>query len=393
MDKAPVTKTHKQLISIYIVLAVSFIASEIFLRPLNNLFPALLNLLLFGTLLLLIHKYSGFVRKCTSEYDQMKLEITRQQMIAKRKSRLAAYFDRVLKDAADMIFTLDVDGFLLKFNTGAETILGYNQQEIVGRPFTELLVNSADSAAIFDSVLQNDRLQNHEIKMKTKSGHVLEVSMSISEMRDEKNQILGMVATCKDITENKRLQQELIEKNRLLEELAITDNLSGLFNVRHFHNEMNKAFTRMKRNFYTTLTLLLIDIDHFKQLNDTAGHQAGDEVIEYVGAIIKACVRKDLDSGYRYGGDEFVVILLDTDAKNATVVADRILAKFNEKKFGSTSLSIGITTSAVDDDEEKLVHRADSAMYEAKRSGGNKWNIIDAPDSPEIFRPESEKKA
>ncbi|MBL8029587.1 MAG: diguanylate cyclase [Fibrobacteres bacterium] len=391
MDKQQNTQTFKQLVAIYIALAVVLVLAVVFINPLQNIVKASIVLVFAGITAYFVHIYSNFVRKCTAEYDQMKLEITRQQMIAKRKARLAAYFDRVLKDAADMIFTLDVDGFLLKFNTGAETILGYNQQEIVGRPFTELLVNSSDSAAIFDIVLQNDRLQNHEIKMKTKVGQVLEVSMSISEMRDEKNQILGMVATCKDITENKRLQQQLIEKNRLLEELAITDNLSGLFNVRHFHNEMTKAFTRMRRNLYTTLTLLLIDIDHFKQLNDTEGHQAGDEVIEYVGAIIKLCIRKDLDSGYRYGGDEFVVILLDTDAKNATVVADRIIAKFNEKKFGSTSLSIGVTTTTTDDDEEKLVHRADAAMYVAKRSGGNRWNIAETHDTSEIKRPESAK--
>jgi len=140
---------------------------------------------------------------------------------------------------------------------------------------------------------------------------------------------------------------------------------------------MSKAFTRLKRNFYTTLTLLLIDIDHFKELNDSQGHQAGDEVIEYVGDIIRNCIRKDLDSGYRYGGDEFVVMLLDTDSRSAVVVADRVLSRFNEKKFGSTSLSIGIAAALREDNEEALVHRSDSAMYEAKRSGGNRYKIYD----------------
>ncbi len=377
MDRPNATRTDKNLIRIYVLLVITpiVIATGIFF--INPFLALLFSLPLFVLIFFFTRAYYLIVKKWGEEHDKLKLEITKQQMIAKRKARLAAYFDRVLKDAADMIFTLDVDGFLLKFNTGAEIILGYHQHEIVGRPFSELLVTASDSAAIFDSVLRNDRLQNHEIKMKTKTGVVLEVSMSISEMRDETNQILGMVATCKDITENKRLQLELIEKNRLLEELAITDNLSGLFNVRHFHNEMSKIFTRIKRNYYTTFSLLLIDIDHFKDLNDTAGHQAGDEVIEHVGTIIKACVRRDLDSGYRYGGDEFVVILLDTDAKNAAVVADRILVKFNEKKYGHTTLSIGIAASLPDDDEEKLVHRSDSAMYEAKRSGGNRWKIAE----------------
>jgi diguanylate cyclase (GGDEF)-like protein len=197
-------------------------------------------------------------------------------------------------------------------------------------------------------------------------------------MGDERNQILVMVATCKDITENKRLEKELIEKNSLLEALAITDNLSGLHNVRHFHSEMAQAFTRLRRNLYSSLTLLLIDIDHFKELNDTEGHQAGDAAIEFLGGIVKICIRKDLDSAYRYGGDEFVVLLLEADSASGNVVAERILKRFREKKHGRTTLSIGIATADKDDDEEKLVHRADSAMYEAKRHGGDRVKIFTA---------------
>jgi len=308
--------------------------------------------------------------------EYMKGQLERHQMLAKRKSRLAAYFDRVLKDAADIIFTLDIDGYILKFNTGAENILGYRQHEIVGRPFTDLLASSADSTAIFDAVLKNDRVQNHEIRMKAKDGTLIMASMSISEMRDERNQILGMVATCKDITENKRLEKALIEKNEQLESLAITDNLSGLFNVRHFHSEMAQAFTRLRRNLYSSITLLLIDIDHFKELNDTQGHQAGDVVIEYLGQVVKLCIRKDLDSAYRYGGDEFVVLLLEADVANGTVVAERILKRFREQKLGRTALSIGIASADKEDDEEKLVHRADTAMYEAKRNGGDRVHIF-----------------
>ncbi|MFH0921170.1 MAG: GGDEF domain-containing protein [Fibrobacterota bacterium] len=308
--------------------------------------------------------------------ENMKGQLERQQILTKRKTRLAAYFNRVLKDAADIIFTLDIDGYVLKFNTGAESILGFLQHEIVGRPFTDLLLNPADAALIFDAVLKSDRVQNHEIRMKAKNGTEIMVSMSISEMRDERSQILGMVATCKDITENKRLEKELIEKNALLEALAITDNLSGLYNVRHFHSEMTQAFTRLRRSLYSSLTLLLIDIDHFKELNDTAGHQAGDTVIEFVGQAVKLSIRKDLDSAYRYGGDEFVVLLLEADAASGTVVAERILKRFREKKYGRTSLSIGIATADKEDDEEKLVHRADAAMYEAKRNGGDRVTIF-----------------
>jgi diguanylate cyclase (GGDEF)-like protein/PAS domain S-box-containing protein len=323
-----------------------------------------------------LHLFFRGARRTFREYEENKSRLFRQTLLAKRKSRLADYFDRVLRDAADIIFTLDIDGYVLKFNTGAESILGFRQHEIVGKPFNDLLVEPVDSTRIFDQLLQEDRVQNLETRMKAKDGQVVDISLSISEMRDEKNRILGMVATCKDVTDKKALEHQLIEKNALLAELAITDNLSGLYNVRHFHAEMGKAFTRLKRKFYSAMCLLMIDIDKFKELNDTQGHPAGDVVIEKLGDIIKACIRRDVDSGYRYGGDEFVVLLLETDADNAGVVAKRIIDRFNEYKFGQTSLSIGIASAGKEDDEEALVQRADTAMYQAKRAGGDRVQIF-----------------
>jgi diguanylate cyclase (GGDEF)-like protein/PAS domain S-box-containing protein len=376
MDTKELRRPRLYTVQISILVSLIFVLAMIFIDAPHHAVRGAAITVVFAATVYLLFRFSRHLRKHYLHYLETKAQLERERLLVKRKSRLAAYFDRVLKDAADMIFTLDIDGYILKFNSGAEHILGFHQHEIVGRPFAELLLDPAEAAVIFDIVLKNDRVQNQELRMKAGDGRIIEVSMSISEMRDEKNQILGMVATCKDITENKRLEQELILKNQQLEELATTDNLSGLFNVRHFHNEMSKAFTRLKRRFYTTLTLLLIDIDHFKELNDSEGHQAGDAVIERLGEIIRGAIRKDLDSGYRYGGDEFVVLLLETDAKNSTVVAERILNRFNEKKSGKTSLSVGIAMVLREDNEESLIRRADEAMYEAKRSGGNRYLIF-----------------
>lgn len=347
------------------------------LRSFTHLAPLEIGLffLLFAAAAAAFFLYLRETRKSRRDYDSMKNQLIRAQLISKRKARLAEYFDRVLRDAADIIFTLDIDGYILKFNTGAETILGYKQHEIVGTPFSNMLSDPSDATRIFDMVLTHDSVQNQELKMHARDGRIVEVSLSISEMRDERNQIFGMVATCKDITEKKRLEKRLLEQNAKLEELAITDNLSGLFNVRHFHSEINEAFTRVKRRLYSYFSLLLIDIDKFKELNDSEGHKRGDMVIEQLGEIIRSCIRRDLDSGFRYGGDEFVVILLDTDPQKSVVVAERILERFRTLKFGHTSLSIGIAGATGEDNEEALVHRADLAMYQAKRSGGNRYQI------------------
>ena len=367
---------------LFLILAGAFVAATlafalVFLLHSRGGAPfriGVLCLLLTAAAVLLALYYRS-ARAFRRDYDNMKNQFIRAQLIAKRKARLAEYFDRVLRDAADIIFTLDIDGYILKFNTGAETILGYKQHEIVGTPFSGVLLDASDSTRIFDAVLKQDRLQNSELKMRARDGRTVEVSLSISEMRDERNQIFGMVATCKDITEKKRLEQRLLEQNAKLEELAITDNLSGLYNVRHFHAEAGKAFTRLKRKLYGTFSLLLIDIDRFKELNDSLGHQAGDVVIEKLGEIIRGAIRKDLDAAFRYGGDEFVVLLLDTDPQKSAFVAERILERFRAYGFGETSLSIGIAAVEDEDGEETLVHRADLAMYRAKKNGGNRYMV------------------
>jgi len=234
------------------------------------------------------------------------------------------YYDSILQDSTDIIFTTDIDGYVLKFNKGAELHFGYLQEEIVGTPLKVLFVNEADERKILSNVLLSGKSINEEIPMKTKQGEILLLNISISEMKNDYNQIIGLVITAKDITERKKLELELLKKNELLSKLAITDSLTELYNVRYFDEQLVKELNRLKRNPQRKISLMLKDIDHFKELNDTEGHQVGDAVLKSLGQVIKVCIRKDIDSGYRYGGDEFSVILPDTDMSQAKVVADRI---------------------------------------------------------------------
>ena len=169
-----------------------------------------------------------------------------------------------------------------------------------------------------------------------------------------------------------------MKKNELLSKLAITDSLTELYNVRYFYEQLIKEINRIKRTPDRKLSLMLMDIDHFKELNDTEGHQMGDSVLKALGQVIKACIRKDIDSGYRYGGDEFAVILPDTDKLHARVVADRIQKQFGAFKFGRVSLSIGIAEAKAGETEKVLVKRVDECMYRSKREGGALIIIEDA---------------
>lgn len=307
--------------------------------------------------------------------DVQAKRIERASVTSRRYQNIAKYFESILQDSTDIIFTTDSEGLILKFNKGSQIHFGYSQEDVVGTPLKELFVNEADSRKILDDVLRSGKSMNEEIPMKTHEGEIIHLNLSISEMKDEGGQIIGMVVTAKDITERKKLEMELVKKNHLLERLAITDSLTELYNARHFYDQIKRELTRLRRNPDRSLSLLLLDIDRFKQYNDSEGHQMGDQVLRSLAQVIKVCIRGDIDSGYRYGGDEFVVVLPDTDKKQARVVAERIQKQFGAFKFGRTGLSIGIAQARNDEDEKSLIRRTDEAMYRAKRSGGSRIEI------------------
>ena len=122
-----------------------------------------------------------------------------------------------------------------------------------------------------------------------------------------------------------------IELMRQLEHLSISDGLTGLYNRRHFDNKIIEETRRAHRQKHD-LYLALLDVDNLKELNDKFGHPAGDKLLSSVGSILKSCIREDVDWPFRYGGDEFCVILSQVSQKQACMTTERILEKFNEKK-------------------------------------------------------------
>jgi diguanylate cyclase (GGDEF)-like protein/PAS domain S-box-containing protein len=310
----------------------------------------------------LVYWFRWYVAGYVQKMEKIMLTIRRIQ----NKSN---YLDSILQDSTDIIFTTDIDGFILKFNKGSELHFGYTQEEIVGTPLKHLFVNEADERKILGVVLLSNKSTNEEVPMKTKHGEIILLNLSISEMKNDYNQIIGLVVTAKDITEKKKLEMELVKKNELLSKLAITDSLTELYNVRHFWEQLTKELSRLKRNPQRKLSLVLMDIDHFKELNDNEGHQVGDSVLKSLGQVIKVCIRKDVDMGFRYGGDEFALVLPDTDKLQARVVADRIQKQLGAFKFGRISLSIGITEAKPGDSEKNLVKNVDECLYTSKREG------------------------
>jgi diguanylate cyclase (GGDEF)-like protein/PAS domain S-box-containing protein len=183
----------------------------------------------------------------------------------------------------------------------------------------------------------------------------------------------AVLITLRDITERKKTEAEL-------KRLVITDDLSGLYNQRYFYIEIAKEIERAKRH-ERALALLLIDIDQFKEFNDKYGHWEGDYVLKKIGELLLKNVR-DIDMAFRYGGEEFAVILPDTHSEEAITVAERIRKAVGKTVFypftldgqpdvTSKTVSIGVTEFHAEDTIKSFLKRVDNAMYTAKTRGRN----------------------
>ncbi len=170
----------------------------------------------------------------------------------------------------------------------------------------------------------------------------------------------------------------LKEKEKLEEEvrrLSITDDLTGLYNHRHFFKTLEAEMVRMMRQ-KTSLSLLMFDLDNFKIFNDRYGHLEGDKVLKKIGEIIKNSIRSNVDSGYRYGGDEFAALLIGASSDQAIAIAERIRSSIEQAGFEKITVSIGLAEYKEGLELEEFVKSADDAMYIAKNSGGNRVKTI-----------------
>jgi diguanylate cyclase (GGDEF)-like protein len=170
--------------------------------------------------------------------------------------------------------------------------------------------------------------------------------------------------------------------NVRLREMAARDALTGLYNRRHFNDLLGQLFAESTR-YHSDLTLMMLDLDNFKRVNDTLGHQVGDQLLRMTADVILQCIRES-DVAVRYGGDEFIVLWPQTSPEEARASAERILARFREEltralpEAGIASLSIGVASRRADEPTEPmhLVQLADEALYLAKAGGKNRITVL-----------------
>lgn len=275
------------------------------------------------------------------------------------------YLNNLIDSTVDAIVTIDLEDKIIFANRGAQRMLGYNEEQLKSMRFSYLLEGGEEEFQYIGRVLHPDQpLQNYEAQLKHHNDTNIPVNISFSLVPDAQGEVVSIVAICKDITEQKRLEIEL-------KELTIRDGMTGLYNVRFFYERLESEIERAKRQDHN-VSLILLDIDKFKSYNDSHGHLEGDKVLKEVANVIMECTRDHVDLGFRYGGDEFMVILSEADEKQALPIAQRIIETFEAKRFDLLTLSVGLMTYRKEYSARTFIQFTDSMMYDAKRSGGNR---------------------
>jgi diguanylate cyclase (GGDEF)-like protein/PAS domain S-box-containing protein len=298
-----------------------------------------------------------------------------------RLRRLAA----MVEHTDDAVIGETEDGTITEWNRGAERLYGYTAEEAVGQPITLLMppeIRSEELRALA-RVFRGEALEQHETVRVRNDGSEVHVSLTISPIRDRSGAIVAVSAIGRDITERKRFEGQL-------QYLADHDHLTGLYNRRRFDEELSREILRAQR-YGTGGTVLAIDIDHFKYVNDSLGHTAGDALIAVAAEVFRSRLR-ETDVIARVGGDEFAVILTGIDEDQARHVATGLLEAIRtETRFElprtlrRITASIGIAPFAdvAGLTSEDLLVEADIAMYDAKEAGRDRLAVYSSAEERE----------
>jgi diguanylate cyclase (GGDEF)-like protein/PAS domain S-box-containing protein len=250
---------------------------------------------------------------------------------------------------------------------------------------------AAEEWAAARAIRNGETSVDEEIEIECFDGTRKIILNSAVPLRDAGGAIHGAIIVNQDITARKRAERELEAASLELEEAlsrervrANVDGLTGAANRRHFYELAEQELAVAKR-YRQPMSLILFDLDHFKQINDTLGHQAGDEILQRVASTVRTHLRH-ADVLARYGGEEFIVLLPQTSATPASIVAERMREDVTAQSVAMPRGPVGITIScgvaalsSPDDTLDDLIRRADEALYSAKREGRNRTVLFSRP--------------
>jgi two-component system, cell cycle response regulator len=282
-----------------------------------------------------------------------------------------------LKAVGHGVIITDIQGEIEWVNPAFERLTGYSVAEALGKKPTDLVKSGQQTKEFYEGLWQkilNGENWTGELINKRKDQSLYNEELSITPVTDENGVICHFVGIKQDITERIQMREQLWE-------MATTDFLTGIMNRRYFMSELEKEFARVLRFDRHDVAVLMLDIDHFKRVNDTYGHAIGDALLKHFILVIQQHLRKT-DLVGRLGGEEFSIVLPDTPLVAAKVFAERLCndVKNNPLPLGDVAVaitvSIGLTIMETNDNNcDAVLIRADDALYRAKELGRNRVEV------------------
>jgi diguanylate cyclase (GGDEF)-like protein/PAS domain S-box-containing protein len=322
-------------------------------------------------------------------------DITERKRVENRLREAEAKYRDIFENAIDGIFQSTPQGRFLRVNAAMAHIFGYETPgkmilSIGNKIATQIYARPSQHVEFTRLLEQTGVAKDFEAENYRKDGSIIWTRASARTIRDSNGAILYYEGFVEDVTERKRAEAELKNANKTLQsrfdeiqslqetlrDQATRDSLTGLYNRRYLFETMERELARAKRDTYP-ISVLMIDIDHFKDFNDTYGHQAGDEVLIALGGLLRHNVRQS-DIACRYGGEEFIVIMPEANKTDVAQRADAIRNNFNNLHINYDGVDLFSTISMGvafypqhGNDMNKIIKAADAALYEAKQTGRN----------------------
>lgn len=312
--------------------------------------------------------------------QQLEEAIGRANQLAMEAEQAYVELSQIFKTVAGGILVIGKDCNVLRHNEYFLEMAEITQKEATSKKcyeaFHSCLCNSPKCP--LEIIKRGEEYVESEISKKLKDGSEAHFHIISTPLKGPGGDLIGIVEHITDITDRVKAEQALKESEQRYKELSLVDELTGLFNKRHFNHALRLEIERAHR-YEHPLSLLMMDIDNFKHHNDTYGHAEGDKVLARLGELIADSIRTN-DLGCRYGGEEFAAILPETPGESAAVVAERIRKRFAAKDFFpkpdakvNKTISIGIAQLAAGEDAESFIKRADKNLYQAKQQGKDRY--------------------
>ena len=290
-------------------------------------------------------------------------------------------YEKIIENLHDGLYFVNQDLVITYWNKAAERISGFSSDEVIGTPCTESALINVDSdgnylgACPLAVAMTEGRLRETELYLRHKQGHRIPVHIKVSPITGDNGQLAGATALFSDISHQEANKLKIKE----LEKLALLDNLTQLGNRNFIDKEIKERLCEFKRKG-VPFGILFFDIDNFKRVNDSYGHDVGDEVLKFVANTLASSSRP-FDFYGRWGGEEFIGIIRNIEQRDLEQLGcrlRRIVESTHIMHMGNkirTTVSIGATVINTIDTQETLLKRADCLLYKSKRAGRNCLSI------------------